>query len=557
MQACAPPEPALSGVLKVHSRRFRMARSLRQWSAQYHQRPDCSCWFGITEIALSKPSFVRNSELFAPPRIAPGLAKAIRFPIANYTAEIVAAAGVAEPHPVTVGGVFHSLFDVASSHISIDAEQLRIVIAYVIYTWLADRFSQAPYLSIVGPLGSGKTQLLRFLNCCCRRPLLLSDISVAGLYSSTDSVGPTLLIDEADFGQDIRSRELLRLLRAGHTADGVTFRQGKAYNLFGPKVICSRTPIPDVALASRTMEISMWRCTEEPTMRLDPLHVKTLFELLQPQLLRFRLRNYRRELSVKSDLTRLSPRSRDLARALAGPLSEAPELQAMIVETISRREPDAMSRQSDEPELIVLNALFINIHGYDKPYVTVGVICSWVNRLLLYRGEHPRYEPRGVGPILRQLGFATQRFGAHGIGILITSAVRAQLHRQAATFGMGRSGDDCAECNTLRRSRSLTRPHASPKNRTELPAHGEQRGTEARVIVCRTRTSTLRLPKFVVRWLELRGVNVVNVMNISHWLPRGAIVLRLVTRSFGAGYPDLGRLVEQLEARDGANRPAR
>jgi hypothetical protein len=400
-----------------------------------------------------QPSIVRNGEVFAPPRIAPGLAKAIRFPIANYTAEIVAAGGLAEPPSLTVRAQFHSLFDIASRCISIGAEQLRIVIAYVLYTWLADRFPQAPYLSIVGPLGSGKTQLLRFLNCCCRRPLLLSDVSVAGLYSSTDGVAPTLLIDEADFGQDLRSRELLRLLRAGHTAEGVTFRQGKAYNLFGPKVICSRTPIPDAALASRAVEISMWRCTEEPELRLDAMHIHALFELLQPQLMRFRLRNYHRDLSVKSELSSLSPRSRDLVRALAGPLAECPELQELVVEEIRAREPDAMSRQSDEPELIVLHALFTKIHGYDKPYVTVGVICGWVNGLLRYRGEHPRFEPRGVGPILRQLGFATQRFGSHGIGILITNDFRARLHRQAATLGIGYAGENCAECIQLRRSK--------------------------------------------------------------------------------------------------------
>jgi hypothetical protein len=401
-----------------------------------------------------RPSIVRNGEVFAPPRIAPGLAKAIRFPIANYPAEIVALGGPAEPLPHTVSAQFHSLFEIASSCISIGDEQLRIVIAYVLYTWLADRFPQAPYLSIVGPLGSGKTQLLRFLNCCCRRPLLLSDVSVAGLYSSTDAVAPTLLIDEADFGRDIRSRDLLRLLRAGHTAEGVTFRQGKAYNLFGPKVICSRTPIPDAALASRAVEISMWRCTEEPERRLDAVPLlHALFELLQPQLVRFRLRNYHRDLSVKSDLSRLSPRSRDLARALAGPLAECPELQELVVDAIRAREPDAISRQSDEPELIVLHALFAKIHGYDKPYVTVGVICGWVNGLLLYRGEHPRFEPRGVGPILRQLGFATQRFGSHGIGILITGDVRARLHRQAATFGIGHTSDDCVQCIELRRSK--------------------------------------------------------------------------------------------------------
>jgi hypothetical protein len=253
-------------------------------------------------IETVQPRFEKDGELLLPPRISGGLATAIRFPAApmhKVYVELLAAAGFDKAFG-SVAELFRMLKELATQCLSIDPPHLTLVVAYAFYTWLADRFAHAPYLSIIGPLASGKTQLLRFLNCCCRRPLLLSDISLAGLYSLTDRFAPTLLIDEADFGADIRSRDLQRLLRGGHTLDGVAYRSGRTYNLFGPKVISSRAPIPDAALASRAIEISMSRCTEEPEFTPDSSSVTGLFMILQPLLLRFRLQHYYRDLSVKT-----------------------------------------------------------------------------------------------------------------------------------------------------------------------------------------------------------------------------------------------------------------
>jgi hypothetical protein len=401
-----------------------------------------------------QPRFEKDGELLLPPRISDRLAAAIRFPPAAMHKDYVeplAAAGFDKAFQ-TVADQFWMLKEMAAKCLSIDPPQLTLVVAYAFYTWLADRFAQAPYLSIIGPLASGKTQLLRFLNCCCRRPLLLSDISLAGLYSLTDRFAATLLTDEADFGADIRSRDLQRLLRGGHTLDGVAYRSGRTYNLFGPKVISSRAPIPDAALASRAIEISMSRCTEGPEFTPDSLGVTGLYTIVQPLLLRFRLQHYHRDLSVQPALSGLSPRSRDKARALAGPFVDFPDLQDSIVTILRQREPDVQARHSDESELLVLEAFLMQIHKHSEPYVTVGCVARWTNGLLQYRGEQPRFQARAVGPILRQLGLSTAKIGSKGIGICLTNDVRAHLHRQAARYGVIRAADDCPLCAKQRSS---------------------------------------------------------------------------------------------------------
>ena len=133
-------------------------------------------------------SFLKDSELLVPPRVTPGLAGAIQFPSAISTYKDL----VDVVTDIVVAARAHVRFS--------NQEDAYLVAAYVLSTWLVDRFAHAPYLSVIGTLGSGKTQLLRFLSCCCRRPLLLADISAAGLYSLTDQLQPTLLLDEAAFG---------------------------------------------------------------------------------------------------------------------------------------------------------------------------------------------------------------------------------------------------------------------------------------------------------------------------------------------------------------------
>jgi len=205
--------------------------------------------------------------------------------------------------------------------------------------------------------------------------------------------------------------------------------------VYGPKVICSREPIRDVALASRSVQISMVRSTDR-VLPLGPDRFRWLADLLQPRLLKFRLRNYHRKLEMKVDLGGLSPRSRDLALALAGPLVDKPGLQKSIVRLILQREPDVQARHSDEREMLVLEGFFFCCHVRLLPYVLMGTVSEYLNKLLELRGEPRTFEARGVGPIVRQLGFFTERIGSAGIGVRLSQQVLSDLHKQARAYNI-------------------------------------------------------------------------------------------------------------------------
>jgi len=97
--------------------------------------------------------------------------------------------------------LFNRISEILRAFIDLPDEILVRVVVYVLATWFPESQAVAPLLWITGPPASGKTTLLRLLNCLCRRPLLVTDIRPAALYSLPALLKPTLLIDECEFGR--------------------------------------------------------------------------------------------------------------------------------------------------------------------------------------------------------------------------------------------------------------------------------------------------------------------------------------------------------------------
>jgi hypothetical protein len=249
---------------------------------------------------------------------------------------------------------------------------------------------------------------------------------------------PTLLVDEFDPGQGSRYRDMLRFLRAGSTQGGHVSRGRKLYRTFCPKVISSRLGPADAALASRVISVFML-----PTRRVLPeLNCAAQEEIaseFQGQFLNYRLQNYSRiSTTVAPENPGVTPRMRDLARALSAPLLGHQELGQQLLNDLQPQDEEAKLSRHGEPEWAVATALFQECHCTSGA-LTVGSLTATVNEVLGMMGETYALQPRAVGDHLRALRLQTCKLGNLGRGLRITQQLALQVHKLASDLGIKRA----------------------------------------------------------------------------------------------------------------------
>lgn len=152
---------------------------------------------------------------------------------------------------------------------------------WVLLSYCYPAWAGLPYLSVGGPLGSGKTSLFRVLARLVFRPLESSSLTAALLFRTLHERGGVLLLDEAERLKDgtPEANELRAILLSGYKQgspamrlekEGDTFKH-REFDVFGPKAIASIANPPD-ALASRCIRIGMFRAAPDspkPRRRID------------------------------------------------------------------------------------------------------------------------------------------------------------------------------------------------------------------------------------------------------------------------------------------------
>lgn len=181
--------------------------------------------------------------------------------------------------------LFKNLTDTFNHYLEFSEEEamghLATLSLWTILTYSYTVWSAVPYISIGGPLGSGKSRVFDVLGKIVCKPLASSNMTAPCLFRTLDAQGGTLLLDEAERLRE-RSGEaadMRSILLSGYKAGGKAHRLEKigdsfksmAFNVYGPKAIAGINNMPP-ALASRCIRISMFRaCSKslKPTRRID------------------------------------------------------------------------------------------------------------------------------------------------------------------------------------------------------------------------------------------------------------------------------------------------
>lgn len=138
---------------------------------------------------------------------------------------------------------------------------------YVLLTWVYDTFNELPYLRLKGDFGTGKTRCLLTIGSLCYKPMFVSGAStVSPMFRIIDSFRGTLILDESDFRFSDEKAEIVKILNNGNARGFPLLRSEatptkefnpRAFDVFGPKIIASRSLFEDRALESRCITETM------------------------------------------------------------------------------------------------------------------------------------------------------------------------------------------------------------------------------------------------------------------------------------------------------------
>jgi len=345
-----------------------------------------------------------------------------------------------------VGDLLPDIRSTIARFVDVSEDSVPQIESFLLADWFPDLTAEVPYLAIIGPHGSGKTQLLRLMKCFCRRAFLVGDIRPAALYQLVDSLDTTLLIDELEIRGSNSNSELLRILRTGSTRGTEVVRNGHCYSTFGFKVIASRHLPTDAALASRFVTISILPTRKQyPALTQDDM--RSIIDEFQPRLLMYRLAHYSevRDFQMQPvDPADMTPRGRQLARVLTAPLLGNPQVEADLLAKLRDQDHQKQFDRLFEPEWLVAHALFALCHealplGARNVSIYVGGIADDVNKKLEQDGEDLRLTARHVGSVLKSLGFKTEHIGNRGRGLYTGKGFQREVHELARRLGIDRA----------------------------------------------------------------------------------------------------------------------
>lgn len=336
----------------------------------------------------------------------------------------------------------------------LDMSDLQRVLlsCFILSTWLLEKLPVAPYMAFVGLPRSGKTTTLRLLDSLCRRSLLTSDVTSASFYATCNLITPTLLIDETATAGD--QRALFHLLRTGSTPGSVAVRKNKAFNAYGPKVVCWTELPNDAALNSRCIIIPLQESERANLLRVTDPKIQALADDARQMLQQYRLENFNRlSLARVPGDECLNSRTRDLYEALALPIGDAKireflAVQFQLQQNFNREPLSAV-------QAAVLQTLDWYIHTYGTD-ATCGNsnLTEAVNLKLRYDREVFHASPHQVGHVLTSFGLTERKRTNAGWVLLLSRDTRARIHtllrRYAVEIDSSVNREGCSSCSNLK-----------------------------------------------------------------------------------------------------------
>jgi hypothetical protein len=432
------------------------------------------------------PSLMRDGELLAPLSRHDPILRRATLPKGAAAMRAREGVGVASPEVL-----MRLVVRFIEQRVAVERRYLIPLAAFVVATWLVDRFEVAPYLMVVGPPVSGKTTLLIVLALLCRRSFLVGDISSSALFHVCAQIHPTFLLDESASQVGQSDSAMRHFLRMGSTREGIV-RKGEFFDAFSAKVLAVLEPPNDTALNSRCLTI--------PTIRANP-EVKDLREpavieyaaRLRAALLLYRLDNWTRIRSNRiPGSEHLSPRAQDLLACLSAATPDKDGREYLLAHFKAAGE--CVEEDIRTVVIRLLNLILYKlIHAPSEENsvgpgmassIRVKYLTDTVNRELQLRGETGKLSAESVGHLLTALGLARRYRTSSGMRLLLDLSAKRRIHTNAETYGQealrldyGPQAEECTLCKENCLDQLLGKIPPAPEHESKESAEPRQKSS--------------------------------------------------------------------------------
>ncbi len=323
----------------------------------------------------------------------------------------------------------------------------RVAAAYVVLTWVYDAFNELPYLRLRGDFGTGKTRTLLTIGSLCHKAFFASGAStVSPIFHTLDAFQGTLIIDEADFRFSDERADIVKILNNGNVRGIPVLRtmmtrqrefNPQAFQVFGPKIVATRSHYEDKGLESRflTEEMGGRRLRTDIPINLPPAF-KHEAAVLRNQLLLYRFRNrHKTTLDVSLVDEALEPRLNQILLPLLSVVTDSEfrkELRAMAKEAQSA----LTSERALSVEAQLLEVLSELIASANRTSVPIAEItAAAVER---YGSEYERpLTNRWVGGIVRKR-LHVLTYKSRGV-FVVPVTERGKIEMLCAKYGIDQS----------------------------------------------------------------------------------------------------------------------
>ena len=340
--------------------------------------------------------------------------------------------------------LFDSISDLSNRHLDLPELESGVLASFSISTWVADRLPIAPTLIISGPDPELGMNALRLLNCVCRHPLMLAEVTPGGFQSLPMQLGLTLLLNQQGLKPNLQ-----RLFRASsYRGLHLPGKGGSVVDPYGPKAIFCGNDADLDTLGGAVIHISA-APSHSQSSALDERVQNEIANDFQPRLLMYRLRNLAKVHEAAVDVSTFTFTTRQLARTLATCFPENPELARDAVQLLRRQDEDVRGQRLCDVNCVIIEILCGIIHDGKHREVRVDALAEDVNALLRSRGEVLAHSAEEVGWKLRNLNIP-RHSSSSGRRVLLGRDTSQSVHRLAETYGLPctqRVEADCPDCN--------------------------------------------------------------------------------------------------------------